>query len=171
MPIFQDWIMKQESPFKAYCKLCSKAIDLSNMGKRALTSHAEGKSHKKAASLKKLGIPRMEQFVKLEKKEGDGDKGGTDQEKSATLEQQMKMYVIGESVVKAGTLWAIKSVKSDFSFRASSDIRGLFQNMFPDSAIAKNFACGKTKINYLICFSIAPYFRENCCKRSKKQNV
>ena len=57
MPIFQDWIMKHESPFKAYCKLHSKAIDLSNMGKRVLTSHAEGKSHKKAASLKKLGIP------------------------------------------------------------------------------------------------------------------
>ena len=142
--------MKHESPFKAYRKLCSKAIDLSNMGKRAWPSHAEGKSHKKAASLKKLGIPRMEQ-VELEKKEGDGDKGGTDQsayqEKSATLEQQMKMYVTGESVVKVEILWAIKSVMSDFSFRAISDIRGSFQNMFPDSAIAKNFACGKTKIN------------------------
>ena len=46
MPIFQDWIMKHESPSKAYCKLCSKAINLSNMGKRALTSHAEGKLHK-----------------------------------------------------------------------------------------------------------------------------
>ena len=70
--------MKHESPFKAYCKLYSKAIDLSNMGKRALTSHADGKSHKQAASLKKLGLPRMEQFVKLEKKEGDGDEGGMD---------------------------------------------------------------------------------------------
>ena len=50
------------------CKLCSKAIDLGNMGKRALTSHAEGKLHKKAANLKKLGIPRMEQFVKVEKR-------------------------------------------------------------------------------------------------------
>ena len=79
MLIFQDRIMKHESPFKACCKLCSKAIDLSNMGKGGLTSHAEGKSHDKAAMLKKLGIPRMEQFVKLEKKEGDDDKGGTDQ--------------------------------------------------------------------------------------------
>ena len=33
MPTFQDWIMKYENPFKAYCKLSSKAIDLSNMGK------------------------------------------------------------------------------------------------------------------------------------------
>ena len=67
-------------------------------------------------------------------------KGGTDQsadqKKSATSEQQMKMYVTGESVVKAEILWAVKSVMSHFSFRASSDISGLFQNMFPDSAIA-----------------------------------
>ena len=53
----------------------------------------------------------------------------------------------GEGVVKAEILWAIKSVMSHFSFRASGDIRGLFQNMFPDSAIAMDFACGKTKIN------------------------
>ena len=71
----------------------------------------------------------------------------------------MKIYVTGESIVKAEILWAIKSVIFHFSFRVSSDIRGLFQNMFPDSATAKNFACCKTKINYLICFGIAPYFR------------
>ena len=58
------------------------------------------------------------------------------------------MYVTGESVVKVAIVWAIKSVMSHFSFRAISDIRGLFQNMFPDSTIAKNFACGKTKVNY-----------------------
>ena len=172
LTMFQEWIMKHESPFKAYCNLCSKAIDLSNIGKRALTSHAEGKSHKKAASLKKLGMPRIEQFVKLEKKESDGDKGGknqsADQEISATLEQQMKMYITGESVVKAEILWAIKSVISHFSFRVSSDITGSFQNMFPDRVIAKNFACGKTKNNYLICFGIAPYFREKLLQKINK---
>ena len=49
----------------------------------------------------------------------------------------MKMYVTGEIDVKAEILWAIKSAMSHFSFRASSDIRGLFQNMFPDSAILR----------------------------------
>ena len=52
MPVFQGWIMKHESPFKAYCKLCTETIDLNNMGKRALTSHAASKSHEKVASLK-----------------------------------------------------------------------------------------------------------------------
>ena len=44
---------------------------------------------------------------------------------------------------------------------------GLFQNMFPDSAIAKNFACGRTKMNYLICFGIGPYFREKVLQKIK----
>ena len=53
-------------------------------------------------------------------------------------------------------------------FRASSDIRSLFQNMFPGSATAKNFACGKTKINYLISFGIAPYFIEKLLQKIKE---
>ena len=58
---------------------------------------------------------------------------------------------------------------SHFSFRVSSDIKGLFQNMFPDCVIAKNFACGKTKINYLICFGIVPYFREQLLQKIKEE--
>lgn len=33
------------NPNAAYCKLCFKRIDLSNMGRRAVTSHVEGKKH------------------------------------------------------------------------------------------------------------------------------
>ena len=72
MPVLQDCIIKLESPLKAYCKLYTKTIDLSNMGKRALTRHAGSKSHKKASSLKQ-GTVKIEQFVKLKKKEGDDD--------------------------------------------------------------------------------------------------
>ena len=69
MPVFNDWLAKHESPYKAYCKLCVKTIELSNMAKWALTSHAEGKGHQKAVGLKKLHLTKMEQFVKVEKKE------------------------------------------------------------------------------------------------------
>ena len=40
--------------------------------------------------------------------------------------------------------------------------------MFPDSAIAKMFACGKTKMNYLICFGIGLYFREKLLQKIKE---
>ena len=32
--------------------------------------------------------------------------------------------------------------------------------MFPDSGIAKNFSCGKTKCGFIVKFEIAPYFIE-----------
>ena len=31
--------------------------------------------------------------------------------------------------------------------------------MFPDSNIAKNFACGKTKRSYIATYGLAPYFK------------
>ena len=32
--------------------------------------------------------------------------------------------------------------------------------MFPDSQVAKTFACLKRKCKYLACYGIAPYFKE-----------
>ena len=31
--------------------------------------------------------------------------------------------------------------------------------MFPDSKIAEAFACGEKKCAYIVCFCLAPYFR------------
>ena len=31
--------------------------------------------------------------------------------------------------------------------------------MFPDSNIAENFACGKTKCSYIVTYGLAPYFK------------
>ena len=180
--------MKHESPFKAYCKLCCKAIELSNMGKRALTSHADSKGHKRAASSRHTST-KMEQFVKTEKErsveskeessttetltiplppDAPSSSHSSQQEGPGTSQQLLQTYLKGESVLKAEVLWAMKSVLSHFSFRASADIGGVFQNMFPDSAIAKKFACRKTKVNYLICFGITPYFKEKLLHKVKE---
>ena len=90
------------------------------------------------------------------------------QEVQGPSEQLLKAYVTGESVMRAEVLWAMKSVLSHFFFRASSDVGGVFQNMFPDSAIAKTFACSKTKVNYLICFGISPYLKEKLLHKVKQ---
>ena len=141
-------------------------------GERALTSHAYSKVHKKVVSLMH-GATKMEEFVKTEKESGADSKEesgitetftipmppdepcishSSQQEGQGPSEQLLKAYATGESVMRAEVLWAMKSVLSHFSFRASSDVGGLFQNMFPDSAIGKMFACSKTKVNYLIHF-------------------
>ena len=48
----------------AFCKLCQKSIDLSNMGKSALDSHAKGKKHKDMIStLCSEGHSRMQHLI------------------------------------------------------------------------------------------------------------
>lgn len=42
---FVSWIEKGPDSYKAKCKPCNKIIDLQAMGRRALTSHANGKRH------------------------------------------------------------------------------------------------------------------------------
>ena len=40
--------------------------------------------------------------------------------------------------------------------------------MFPDSAIAQKMQCGPTKLSYLICFGIAPYFKQQLLNELKE---
>ena len=48
---YKDWLLPEDSePTKARCKICRKTFSLSNMGEKAVRSHAEGKKH--ASSLK-----------------------------------------------------------------------------------------------------------------------
>ena len=47
---------------------------------------------------------------------------------------------------------------SKYSFNSSSNKGDLFSNMFPDSDIAREFTCGKTKCSYIVKFGITPYF-------------
>ena len=44
---FVGWIARSVSKETAHCKLCECDISLSNMGEKALQSHAAGKKHKK----------------------------------------------------------------------------------------------------------------------------
>ena len=32
--------------------------------------------------------------------------------------------------------------------------------MFPDSKIAEQFSCGRTKCSYILCYGVAPYLKE-----------
>ena len=52
------------------------------------------------------------------------------------------------------TISSPSSSKSKFSVSNKSD---LFCKMFPDSKIAENFSCGKTKCTYIVCFGLTPY--------------
>ena len=42
---YKKWIQERAGDKKAYCKVCTKSVDLSNMGQRALISHMQSKKH------------------------------------------------------------------------------------------------------------------------------
>ena len=69
---------------------------------------------------------------------------------------------------KAEILWALKSVVSHFPYNSAVNIVDVFRAMFPDSAIAQKMQCGPTKLSYLICFGIAPYFKQQLLNELKE---
>ena len=55
-------------------------------------------------------------------------------------------------------------VKGHLSCNLCSDIKELFNVMFPDSDIVAQFSLGKTKRRYMILFGVAPYFKNALIK-------
>ena len=51
------------------------------------------------------------------------------------------------------------------TFNSSKHSGVLFETMFPDSKIAKQFACGPSKMAYMTSFGLAPYFSEILIKQ------
>ena len=97
------------------------------------------------------------------------DPHSSQQGKSVPGQQSsMKTFTSNEIVMKAEIMWSIKSVMAHFSFSASADIGDLFKKMFPDSEIASKFACGKTKMNCLLCFGITYFFKEKLLQKVKE---
>ena len=69
---------------------------------------------------------------------------------------------------KSEILWALKSVMSHFSYSSSKDIADIYRAVFPDSRIAHNMSCGPTKLPYLFCFGIPPFFKQQLLRDLKK---
>ena len=71
-PLQFAWVKPFKDASRAFCTICSKDFDISNMGVAALTSHADGKRHKNLAELNSK-IP-MIPVTKSKKSESNGSK-------------------------------------------------------------------------------------------------
>ncbi|GBN09359.1 hypothetical protein AVEN_156318-1 [Araneus ventricosus] len=66
-PSFSSWIEKMPLNNKiAKCKLCNKTFDLSNMGRRAVSSHMDGSKHKKKVKASQISASLFRCFTKSE---------------------------------------------------------------------------------------------------------
>ena len=70
--------------------------------------------------------------------------------------------------MKAEICWALESLLSNYSFNSCSTKTELFEAMFIDSTIAKQFSVGKTKCAYYLTYGMAPYFK-GCFLQSLKE--
>ena len=191
--LFSSWIARVETDkHKAGCTVCGINLELSNMGKQALISHSKGKKHvdkvKLLAKVKQEQQPLKSFFVSksisdaahVESAGGIThesltvpDPPATDPPTASTSTggATMTKYVAKDGVLVAGVLWAVKMVMSHYSANSCSNTGDLFKQMFPDSRIAQNFNCGKTKCSYLMCFGLAPYFHDKLMSNLRQSGV
>ena len=54
----------------------------------------------------------------------------------------------------------MKCVASNYSFSSSDKTDELFQNMFPDSLVAKQFSVSHQKVSYLLSDGLRPHFQQ-----------
>ena len=67
-------------------------------------------------------------------------------------------------------MFTLKSIVSNWSANSIDGMSQLFQCMFTDSAIAKDFRLSNTKLTYITNFGIAPYFHQLCIDELKNCN-
>ena len=67
----------------------------------------------------------------------------------------------------AAMCWTIKTITSHYSNKSCKNIGNIFQLMFPDSFIAKTFACAEKKTAHLV---LHPMFSNLLTENDKKQN-
>ena len=122
------WIVVGKDEFHARCTICNQEIDLSTSGKSLVTKHNDTNKHKDNANSSAENSSILK-FVKSTK---------------WTSEQ--------EKVASAEGVWSYHIATHGQSFSSANCVSTdkLFQSMFPDSGVAKNFSSAQVKTAKII---------------------
>ncbi|KAL3858038.1 hypothetical protein ACJMK2_012654 [Sinanodonta woodiana] len=161
---FKSWIRKDTSnSHGAFCQLCNKSIDLTSMGKTALTSHSKGKKHKENEDRLRSGnIQVFMHSYKIHSTTPATTSAVTIIPSDTTMSSSQSAVSLSSYITKSETLnaevwWCLKTVASNYS--SNEETSFTFQQMFSDYVIAKSMSCGETKSMYITCLGIAPYLK------------
>ena len=69
-----------------------------------------------------------------------------------------------EGAITSEALWAMFVAKHNIPFLTSDHANKLFPKMFPDSELAKQFSCGRTKPTAIVKQALAPHFLDKVTK-------
>ena len=144
-PSMFSWIKKSAQGDRfALCSACNFHINISHGGKNDLTKHSETKAHK------------------------------ANMNKSASTPKLTQMFAAASSapdrVTKAEVIFSYFVAEHNLPMLVADHFSELVKVMFPDSQIAKDFGCRRTKTTHIINRAIAPAFDEtitNMCKTEK----
>ena len=119
------------------------------MGKQAIKSHMEGKKHIQCNN------SVDHNFFKPSKKDQTKQDHIAQQttstakqccsSSSSTHQTTLELTVKSEGKIKTEIMWVLRRVMSGQSNNSNKDIKVLFQTMFSDSQVAKNFEMGQKK--------------------------
>ncbi|KAL3888330.1 hypothetical protein ACJMK2_000700 [Sinanodonta woodiana] len=122
---FKSWIRKDTSnSHGAFCQLCNKSIDLTSIGKTALTSHSKGKKHKENEDRLRSG--NIQVFMHLHKFHS------TTPATTSASAVSLSSYITKSETLNAEVWWCLKTVASNYSFSSNEATSYTFQQMFPD---------------------------------------
>ncbi|KAH6944218.1 hypothetical protein HPB50_002348 [Hyalomma asiaticum] len=163
---YASWIRPVENdPHEAMCTVCRKTFSLSNMGHRAVSSHASSKKHIAALNfLKSASQPKLLSFFKSPTDASPSSSAGSAPAATevavttAPVQVSVGGFLFKNNVTKAEIIWCLTTIMTHGSFRSVAASAALFPLMFPTSEVAAKVQLGKDKVGYTICHGIAPYF-------------
>lgn len=142
----RDWCKIDTENNNVTCNICHSTLNCTLKGRQAILQHALTKKH--IQNVKAQCNPLKLHLT-----------GVSATPSSSASSNQLGMYCLQDSVIKAEILWALKMVKNNISARACEDIGPLFNEMF-NCEISKQFTMGRTKFGYFVTDALGPHFRE-----------
>jgi len=70
----------------------------------------------------------------------------------------LSSFMSSDAATKAEIMWSLQVIAKHQSYRSCCKLREVFQEMFPDSDIAKKFTLSPIKALYVLVCGLAPYF-------------
>lgn len=174
-PEYRKWLQPvKNNKLQAYCVCCDKPINLSNMAKKALTSHAESVGHKRNfLKMSSTSQPSLN-FISPKSpiaKEKSTESGACSEPQTVSLtssQSKISHFITKDDVAKAEVLWILNLIEHHLSYNSCKSLSSIFPKMFTDSAIAQKVSLSPSKVGYAVTFGLAPYFANSLLELIKQ---
>lgn len=166
---FSAWLKPVEGKvFEARCTLCNKTVKLGTLGVKALESHSQSEKHKTQVKNQQQTPAISSVFAPASGASSVSNVALASAPQSAAAAPATTSGIIdlrttfgSTSTLKAEVLWTLNTVAKHQSYNSNDGIGELFKSMFPDSDIAKTFACGGDKTSYVTKFGLAEHIKRD----------